>query len=59
MVDSQEKTVAAIVRAGDSPNPPRRLVLGSDAWDLVTTALRERLDDLLPQRDEAATADIG
>lgn len=59
MLDSQEKTVAAIVRAGDSANPPRRLVLGSDAWHLITTALRERLDDLLPQRDEAAAADIG
>jgi len=59
MVDSQEKTVAAIIRAGDSAEPPRRLVLGSDAWGLVTDALRSRLDDLVPQRENAATADIG
>lgn len=59
MVDSQEKTVAAIIRAGHSADPPRRLVLGSDAWRLVTDALRGRLDELTPQRENAATADIG
>jgi NAD(P)-dependent dehydrogenase (short-subunit alcohol dehydrogenase family) len=59
MVDSQEKTVAAIIRAGDSDEPPRRLVLGSDAWHLVTEALTSRLDEIKPQRDNAATADIG
>ena len=58
MVDSQEKTVAAIIRAGDDAEPPRRLVLGSDAWQLVTNALQGRLDELLPQRANAATADI-
>jgi NAD(P)-dependent dehydrogenase (short-subunit alcohol dehydrogenase family) len=59
MVDSQQNTVAAIIRAGDSAEPPRRLILGSDAWHLVTEALRGRLDELMPQRDNAATADIG
>jgi hypothetical protein len=59
MGDSQEKTVAAIIRAGDSTEPPRRLVLGSDAWRLVTEALRGRLDELVPQRANAATADFG
>jgi len=59
MVDSQEKTVAAMIRAGDSTDPPRRLVLGSDAWQLVTDALRGRLDELTAQRANAATADIG
>ncbi len=58
MVDGQENTVAAIVRAGDSARPPRRLVLGSDAWRLVTEALQGRLDELVPQRANAATADI-
>jgi hypothetical protein len=33
-------------------------VLGSDAWQLVTEALRKRLDELIPQRENAATADI-
>jgi short-subunit dehydrogenase len=59
MVDSQEKTVAAIVRAVDSADPPRRLVLGSDAWGLVTEALQGRLAELTAQRENAATADIG
>jgi hypothetical protein len=59
MVDSQQNTVAAIIRAGDSAEPPRRLILGSDAWQLVTEALRGRLDELVPQRNNAATADIG
>lgn len=56
--DSQEKTVAAVLRAADSANPPRRLVLGSDAWTLVTEALSRRLADVLSQRENAATADL-
>jgi NAD(P)-dependent dehydrogenase (short-subunit alcohol dehydrogenase family) len=57
--DSQEKTVAAVLRAVDSGNPPRRLVLGSDAWTLMTEALSARLADVLSQRQNAATADLG
>lgn len=56
--DSQENTIAAVIRAADSPNPPRRLVLGSDAWRLMTGALRQRLADVEAQRDNAATADF-
>jgi hypothetical protein len=58
MPDSQENTVAAIVRAASSANPPRRLVLGSDARQLMTGTLRRRLADIEAQRDTAATADI-
>ena len=58
MTDSPEKTVAAIIRAGDLDEPPRRLVLGSDAWHLLTEALTKRLDEIEPQRKNAATADI-
>ncbi|MFF4597613.1 SDR family oxidoreductase [Amycolatopsis sp. NPDC001319] len=57
MTDSPEKTIAAVVRAAVSANPPRRLVLGSDAWQLMTTALRQRLADVTSQRTNAATAD--
>jgi NAD(P)-dependent dehydrogenase (short-subunit alcohol dehydrogenase family) len=57
MTDSQENTVAGIIRAAVSANPPRRLVLGSDAWQLLTGALRERLAEVEIQRDNAATAD--
>ncbi|MGW4488051.1 SDR family oxidoreductase [Amycolatopsis sp. NPDC004368] len=59
MTDSQENTIAAVVRAAGSPNPPRRLVLGSDAWSLMIKALRERLADVEAQRANAATADVG
>jgi NAD(P)-dependent dehydrogenase (short-subunit alcohol dehydrogenase family) len=56
MTDGLENTVAAIVRAAESADPPRRLVLGSDAWRLMTDALRQRLADVEAQRDNAATA---
>ncbi|WP_435154686.1 SDR family oxidoreductase [Amycolatopsis sacchari] len=57
MTDSEENTIAGVIRAAESADPPRRLVLGSDAWELVTGALRRRLAEIEPQRDNAATAD--
>ncbi|GAA4521909.1 SDR family oxidoreductase [Actinoallomurus oryzae] len=57
MTDSQENTVAAIIRAAESTEPPHRLVLGSDAWELMTATLRQRLADIEAQRENAATAD--
>jgi len=57
MTDSPERTVAAIIRAADADEPPRRLVLGSDAWSLMTDALSRRLVEIAAQRDNAATAD--
>ena len=59
MTDSQQNTVAAIIRAAEAADPPRRLVLGSDAWQLLTGTLRQRLADVEAQRDNAATADVG
>ena len=56
--DSQEKTVAAILRAADLEDPPHRLVRGSDAWALMSEALSRRLADVLSQRENAATADL-
>jgi NAD(P)-dependent dehydrogenase (short-subunit alcohol dehydrogenase family) len=58
MTDSPERTVAAIIRAAEANEPPRRLILGSDAWTLVTGALSNRLIDIAAQRDNAATADF-
>jgi NAD(P)-dependent dehydrogenase (short-subunit alcohol dehydrogenase family) len=58
MTDSQEKTVAAIIRAGGSGDPPHRLVLGSYAWTLITEALNRCFAEIVPQRNNAATADI-
>lgn len=59
MPDSQQDTVAAMVRAADAGDPPRRLVLGSDAWELITDGLRRRLAEVEGQRANAATADAG
>ncbi|MCV7287767.1 SDR family oxidoreductase [Mycolicibacterium wolinskyi] len=58
MTDDPVRTVAAIIRAAGACPPPRRLVLGSDAWTLMTAALQQRLDDVAAQRDNAATADF-
>lgn len=58
MTDDPVRTIAAIIRAAGDDPPPRRLVLGSDAWTLMTAALRQRLDDVAAQRDNAATADF-
>lgn len=58
MTDDPKKTVAAIIRATEDDDPPRRLVLGSDAWSLVTEAVSNRLIELAVQRDNAATADF-
>jgi hypothetical protein len=41
---SQTKVVAAIIRAAVSENPPRRLLLGSDAYGAVTNALEETVN---------------
>ncbi|AWT57453.1 SDR family oxidoreductase [Mycolicibacterium smegmatis] len=57
MTVSPEHVVAAILRAADSADPPRRLVLGSDAWTLMTDALTARLTEVFAQRDNAARAD--
>ena len=58
LIVSQENTAALIIAAADSADPPRRLVLGSDAWQLMTDALRGRLADVQAQRASAAEADI-
>jgi NAD(P)-dependent dehydrogenase (short-subunit alcohol dehydrogenase family) len=58
MVVSPERAVAAIVRAADSGDPPRRLVIGSDAWTLMTDALTRRLAEVSAQRTAAASADF-
>ena len=58
MTNSPERVAAPIVRAADAHEPPRRLVLGSDAWALITQALSGRLIEVSAQRDNAASADL-
>jgi NAD(P)-dependent dehydrogenase (short-subunit alcohol dehydrogenase family) len=57
MPGSQSGVAHAIIEASLSDAPPKRLLLNSDAYELVTTALRERLGDLERQRDAAYAAD--
>ena len=58
MPGSQTRVVAAIIEAALSENPPRRLLLGSDAYGLVTEALNQRLATFERQRFVAFSTDI-
>jgi NAD(P)-dependent dehydrogenase (short-subunit alcohol dehydrogenase family) len=51
------KIAAAIIASADLAEAPKRLTLGSDAYGLITTALRERLDALEGARDLAYSTD--
>ncbi len=58
MPGSQAKVVAAMIEAALSENPPRRLLLGSDAYGLVTNALKERLSTFEQQKAVAFSTDV-
>ncbi|MEU6405656.1 SDR family oxidoreductase [Streptomyces sp. NPDC046985] len=56
-IGDQAKVAAAMVRAGDQQEPPRRLILGSDAYRLMRDAISDRLAAVEAQRDTAAVTD--
>jgi NAD(P)-dependent dehydrogenase (short-subunit alcohol dehydrogenase family) len=58
MPGSQSRVVAAMIEAALSENPPRRLLLGSDAYGLVTDALKERLATFEQQKAVAFSTDV-
>ncbi len=58
MPGSQTRVVAAMIEAAQSEHPPRRLLLGSDAYRLVTEALNERLATFERQRAVAFSTDV-
>jgi len=58
MPGSQTKVAAAMIEAALSENPPRHLLLGSDAYRLVTNALNERLSTFERQKAVAFSTDI-
>jgi NAD(P)-dependent dehydrogenase (short-subunit alcohol dehydrogenase family) len=58
MPGDQAKVVAAMIDAALSPDPPRRLLLGSDAYALVHAALGDRLAAAEAQRGLAASTDV-
>ncbi|MBT0774232.1 SDR family oxidoreductase [Kineosporia sp. J2-2] len=51
------KMAARIIDSAAQEPAPLRVVLGSDAYRFVTTALRERLAQIEPQQDLAASTD--
>jgi NAD(P)-dependent dehydrogenase (short-subunit alcohol dehydrogenase family) len=58
MPGSQAKVVAAMIEAALSEKAPRRLLLGSDAYGLVTDALKERLSTFERQKAVAFSTDV-
>lgn len=57
MPGDPRKVAEAMVRIGDLDQPPRRQLLGSDAYALVRDALQGRLDAVEAQRDVAMSTD--
>ncbi|CAA9507584.1 MAG: short-chain dehydrogenase/reductase [uncultured Solirubrobacteraceae bacterium] len=57
MPGSQSGLAHAIIEAASMDDPPRRLLLNSDAYEMVTTTLRERLASFEAQRESAHAAD--
>lgn len=57
MPGSQSGLAHAIIEAAATDEPPLRLLLNSDAYEMVTTAVSERLDSWESQRESAAAAD--
>ncbi len=58
MPGDQAKVVTAMIGAALSADPPRRLLLGSDAYRLVHQALAVRLAAVEAQKDLAASTDV-
>jgi NAD(P)-dependent dehydrogenase (short-subunit alcohol dehydrogenase family) len=58
MPGSQGKVVEAMIEAALADDPPRRLLLGSDAYGLVTDALNDRLSAFEQQKVVAFSTDI-
>jgi hypothetical protein len=52
-----DRTVAAMIEAGDTSQPTARVTLGGTAYISIEKALTARLDALRAQRDVAFAAD--
>lgn len=58
MPGDQAKVVKAMLDVADADDPPRRLLLGSDAYQLVHDALSDRLAAFEAQTDVAYSTDV-
>ncbi|WP_327238319.1 SDR family oxidoreductase [Streptomyces sp. NBC_01317] len=52
------RLAAAVIAAADTPRPPRRLLLGTDAYDAVHASLTARLREVEAQKDSVSLTDI-
>jgi NAD(P)-dependent dehydrogenase (short-subunit alcohol dehydrogenase family) len=52
------KMATIIIGTADTMPAPKRIVLGSDSYEIIVAALTERLADIRPQRDLAASTDF-
>jgi hypothetical protein len=57
MPGDQAKVVAAMIDVAEVADPPRRLLLGSDAYILVHAALADRLAAVQAQQELAYSTD--
>jgi hypothetical protein len=55
MPNTPEHVAAAVIRAADVDVPPCRVVVGHDAWSLITQGLSSRLIEVAAQRADAVT----
>ncbi|MBF4577517.1 SDR family oxidoreductase [Frondihabitans sp. VKM Ac-2883] len=58
MAGDQSKVVDGLIAAGENPEPPRRLVMGSDAYSMITDALQARILEIRAQHDTAGLTDV-
>lgn len=58
LVGDPLKVAKAILEISDNPNPPLRLVLGSDAYDMVKKSLQSRLEELEKYKMITMTTDV-
>jgi NAD(P)-dependent dehydrogenase (short-subunit alcohol dehydrogenase family) len=52
------KMAAVIIGSADTTPAPKRIVLGSDSYGIIINALSQRLADIEPQKDLAASTDF-
>ncbi|MFI7609709.1 SDR family oxidoreductase [Nonomuraea terrae] len=57
LIGDQRKVAAAMIEAALAAEPPRRLLLGSDAYSMVRSALADRLAEVEAQKDLAPRTD--
>jgi NAD(P)-dependent dehydrogenase (short-subunit alcohol dehydrogenase family) len=53
-----EKMSASIIASADQELAPKRIVLGSDSWQIIHKALSDRLADVSAQQNNAASTDF-